>query len=266
MILSRRVMPSRAHRPHRRVERRALMVAVGVAAALGVALAGCSGSEDKAETTEPMVRAGDCFGKDDTEPIDCSERHLAQTIFVSDTAPARGTAALKPCRGAQAGYLGQDFNSRLDVRLWVAGDGSWYRCDLVLRNSTQGGSGYATMIGSLEGAFRTGVPLYLRACLDAPYDPLLDQEYVSCSEPHRSREITVAPAIGTLDEPFPGDVSKRAISACNATATSGDELGSGRRVDAYYPENVDAWESGERTADCWLSVKRGRLPAVSPGS
>lgn len=239
---------------------------LAVVVALGVATAGCSNSEETPEATQPGVQSGDCFGRDETEPIDCSERHLAQTIFVSDTTPAHGTAALKPCRGAQAGFLGQDFNSRLDVRLWVAGDDSWYRCDLVLRNSTQGASGYATMIGSLEGAFRTGVPLYLRACLDAPYDPLLDQEYVSCAEPHRSREITVAPAIGTLDEPFPGDVSERAVSACNATAASGDELRSGRRVDAYYPENVDAWESGERTADCWLTVKRGKLPGVSPDS
>jgi hypothetical protein len=257
---SRHVTMSRTSR-----HRRAFLRVVG-AALLGIALTACSSGTENPEPAEPIVETGDCFGPDDSEPVDCSQRHVAQTIFISESPPARGAAALKPCRGAQAGYLGQDFNSRLDVRLWVAEDDSWYRCDLVLRNSTLGGSGYATMTGSLEGAFRNGVPLYLRACLDAPYDPLLDQEYVSCAEPHRSREITVAPAIGTLEEPFPGDIADRAISACNATAAGGPRLRPGQRVDAYYPENVDAWESGERSADCWISVNRGKLPAVSPDS
>jgi hypothetical protein len=146
----------------------------------------------------------------------------------------------------------------------VSADGSWYRCDLVLRNSTQAGSGYAEVSGSLEGSFRRSVPLFLQACLDAPYDPLLDQEYVSCAEPHRSRELTVAPAIGTLDEPFPPDLVDRAVNACNATATGSHVLRAGRTVEAYYPENVAAWESGERTADCWVTATRGLLPAVTP--
>ena len=237
----------------------------GVAAVVVIGvLTGCLGESKPTEVEPPQARVGDCFGADEMDPIPCSEPHTAQTIFVSSTPPARGAAALKPCRAAQSGYLGQDFNSRLDVRLWVAVDESWYRCDLVLRNSTQAGSGYASMRGSLKMAFRHRVPLYLRACLDTAYDPLLDQEYVSCADPHRSRELPVAPAIGTLDEAFPGDLAKRAITACNATAAGERLLIEGRTVQAYYPENADAWDSGERTADCWLTAHRGLLPAVSP--
>lgn len=243
--------------------RRALLVAIGVAGVIGV-LPGCGSEGSDEDALAPTVRVGECFGTDATEAVPCSERHLAQTIFVSDAAPSRGAAALRPCHGAQAGFLGHDFNSRLDVRLWVSADGSWYRCDLVLRNSTQAGSGYGGLGGSLDGSFRRDVPLYLQACLDAPYDPLLDQEYVPCSEPHRSRELTVAPAIGILDEPLPRDLDERAASACNAAATAEHLLGEARTVDAYYPENHDAWESGERTADCWVSATRGRLPPVTP--
>jgi Septum formation len=242
--------------------RRSLLAATGVAAIL--VLCGCDADGGNGDAPLAEVRVGDCFGTDEVHSIPCSEQHLAQTIFVSDAPPGRGTAALKPCREAQAGFLGQDFNSRLDVRLWVSADGSWYRCDLVLRSSTQAGSGYAQVIGSLEDGFRRSVPLYLQACLDAPYDPLLDQEYVSCAEPHRSRELTVAPAIGTLDEPFPPGVVDRAVNACNATAAGSHVLGEGRIVEAYYPENPEAWDSGERTADCWVTATRGLLPAVTP--
>ncbi len=234
------------------------------ALALAVVVAGCGADSTDESESEPMIGVGDCFAEDASEPVPCSTAHEAQTIYVSDAAPRPGTAALTPCRAAQAAFLGQDFNSRLDVRLWVAADETWYRCDLVLRNSTRAGSGYEQLHQSLEGAFRTGVPLYLRACLDATYDPLLDQDYVSCAEPHRSRELPMAPAIGTLDEPFPGDVSERAIGACNATAAGAKVLGKGRTVQAFYPENAEAWDSGERTADCWVSTSRGRLPAVSP--
>jgi Septum formation len=244
------------------VWRRLLGIALGVAAI--AVLPGCQADDGEREAEPPAVRVGDCLGGNEVDPISCTERHLAQTIFVSAAAPARGAAALKPCRSALADFLGQDFNSRLDVRLWVSADGSWYRCDVVLRNSTQAGSGYATVSGSLESSFRRGVPLYLQACLDAPYDPLLDQEYVSCAEPHRSRELTVAPAIGTLEESFPSDLDARAINACNATAAGGNLLGGTHKVEAYYPENVDAWESGERTADCWVTATRGLLPAVTP--
>jgi hypothetical protein len=245
-----------------RVWRRTLWIVLGVAAI--VILPGCRGGDGERTAEPPAVEVGDCFGTDEMDAIPCSERHLAQTILVSDASPGRGAAALKPCRAAQAGFLGQDFNSRLDVRLWVSADQSWYRCDVVLRNSTQAGSGYATVNGSLEGSFPRGVPLYLQACLDAPYDPFLDQEYVSCAEPHRSRELTVAPAIGTLEEPFPSDLDARAINACNATAAGGNLLGGSHKVEAYYPENVDAWESGERTADCWVTATRGLLPALTP--
>lgn len=231
--------------------------------------AGCSGTPPPATstTTEPPPTAtppkvGDCFATGSPRPVDCSEPHVAQAVYISD-GPFQDTAsAVSPCRQAQARFLGQDFNTRLDVQLWVARDESWYRCDVLLRNSTGGDRGYAVLTGSLKGVLRRGAAVRLQACLDARYDPTVDQPYVPCSSTHVSRELTVAPAIGTLEEKLPADVAERATQACNATASAAGQIVAGREVRAFYPQSKQAWASGERTADCWVIATRGRLPAV----
>ena len=84
---------------------------------------------------------------------------------------------------------------------------------------------------SLKGVLSEGVSVELQACLDEEYDARIDQTYVPCDQPHVSQELFVAPAIGTRDEAFPGDVSQRATQACNATASAAGEItqGSQRR-------------------------------------
>jgi hypothetical protein len=228
-------------------------------------LTSCSAESEGDATAAPPVKVGDCFADGSVKPAECSSSHIAQTVYVSDAPPPDSSAALAPCREAQAKFLGQDFNTRLDVQLWVPDDESWYRCDVLLRNSTQAGAGYQVLTGSLQGVLSHGVPLRLQACLNSAYDASRDQTYTPCDEPHVSQELVVAPAIGTSDESFPGDVSARATQACNATAAGEDQLRDGRKIAAYYPENRDAWSTGERSADCWLTATRGKLPAVKRG-
>jgi hypothetical protein len=222
---------------------------------------GCS-SPDAEEPSDAAISKGDCFGEKDSKPVPCTDEHLAETVFVSDGRPPAGSQALEPCRVAQAEYLGQDFNTRLDVQLWVATDQSWFRCDVFLRNSTKSGAGFQTLTGSLAGVLDEGVSVDLRSCLGEPYDASGDQRYVSCAEEHVAQELVVPPAIGTLKEPFPDDVADRAARACNAIASSEGLLGKDRVVRAYYPKNADAWASGERTADCWVVATKGTLPPV----
>jgi Septum formation len=224
---------------------------------------GCSHPETRARIQIPEV--GSCYADVSARPVSCDVQHIAQTVYVSRRTPPPDRA-LVPCRRAQADFLGQDFNTRLDMQLWVAADRSWYRCDVVLRDSTHGVGSYQRLTGSLEGVLRKDVPADLQACLAAPYDPAADQPYVSCALPHLAQELFVAPAIGTLDEPFPADVADRATSACNATAAAAG-LGTGNRtVTAFYPKNAAAWASGERTADCWVTAKSGTLPGVKARS
>jgi hypothetical protein len=251
------------HRPRRCLRRLAGPVAALLLAA--VVTSGCSSSDtDDPSGPAPAVKVGDCFAEGSNRPVDCSENHIAQTVYVSDEPPTNPAEALAPCREAQAKFLGQDFNTRLDVKLWVPEDKSWYRCDVLARNSTQASAGYQVLTDSLKGVLREGVSVKLQACLDEEYDASADQTYVPCDQPHTAQELFVAPAIGTRDEAFPGDVSQRATQACNATASAAGVIVRGRSVSAYYPENSSAWSTGERSADCWVTADRGQLPAVEP--
>jgi hypothetical protein len=235
--------------------------AVAVLACLLATGCGQSQSADDKDT-EQIGKVGDCYGESTTEPISCSLAHTAETIYTKQAPPGPTSEALMPCRQAAAQYLGQDFNTRLDVKLWVAGDLSWYRCDVVLRNSTKGGSGYQTLTGSLKGVLDEGASPDIQSCLSEPYDPAGDQVYIPCTEPHIAQELVQAPAIGTLEEKYPIDIASRATRACNAAASASHLAGRGRSVQAYYPKNADAWASGERTADCWVTAEKDVLPPV----
>jgi hypothetical protein len=230
---------------------------------LVVLLASCSDKASEPASKPPVIKVGDCFNGASARPIDCNQNHTAQTVYVSAEPPTKTPADLSPCREAEAKFLGQDFHTRLDVQLWVPEDSSWYRCDVLLRSSTHAESGYQVLTESLKKTLRKGVPVDLQACLAVKYDAAVDQPYVPCDKPHISQELVVAPAIGTNDEGFPDDVSDRATRACNATASASDQLVEGHHVAAFFPENRDAWSTGERTADCWVSATRGQLPAVT---
>ena len=125
--------------------------------ALAVALlTGCSSSPDDEEQDRDGPRSATATRENSDRPIACSKQHLAETVYVSEGAPPETSKALAPCRKAQSDYLGQDFNTRLDIQLWVAGDRSWYRCDVLLRNSTKSGAGFQSLTGSLKGRARQG--------------------------------------------------------------------------------------------------------------
>lgn len=236
--------------------------ALTLASLLG--LSGCSGGADEPASL-PIGAVGDCYAKT-SKPVDCAAPHLAETIFAAEEMPPRTPAAIAPCQTAQARYLGQDFNTRLDVQLWVASDESWYRCDVVLPVSTHTDSGLETVTGSLRGALRDGVPLELQACLGEQHDPAIEQLYASCGTPHKSRRLIVAPAVGTVAEAFPADIAARATRACNASAAAERALVGSPRVQAFFPDSPEAWETGERSADCWVVADSGLLPAVKPTS
>jgi Septum formation len=146
----------------------------------------------------------------------------------------------------------------------VARDESWHRCDVVVRNSTQARTDLQEITGSLRGVFRDGVSVNLQACLAAPYAPKHDQPYVSCARPHVAQELIVAPAIGTLAEPYPQDLGARAASACHATASAARMLHGNRTVTAFYPDSAREWAAGTRTATCWVTATSGALPGATP--
>jgi hypothetical protein len=249
-----------ARRSHARVFRWAL-------GGVGVALLVVSGCDSTPATTPPPMfhaRVGDCFRNPHDVLVPCTHRHRAQTVYVGGRPPAPAALAVRPCRPAEAAFLGADVNTRLDLRVWVSAAQRWYRCDLLLRRSTHGGDGYEDVTGSLRRTLSSGVPAHLQACLATRYRPRRDQRYVSCERPHVSQELTVAPAIGVLDEPLPADVSDRARTACHASASASGLLVGRRTVRALYPDTAKAWSSGLRAATCWVDAAPGssRLPGI----
>jgi hypothetical protein len=227
---------------------------LSLVAACAVALVGCGGTGKAEDTTDFRARVGDCFAAAADPPVPCSRSHEAQTVYVSDQRVIDTARAVRPCHAAQARFLGADVNTRLDVRLWIANDKSWYRCDVLLRKSTRGDAGYERITGSLRHTLAQGVPAHLQACLAERYRPAVDQRYESCSEKHVAQELTLAAAIGVRNEPFPADVAERARNACNASASASGLLAKGRSVRAFYPKTAKAWASGQRAALCWVSA------------
>lgn len=228
--------------------------------ALLLLLSACSSPPVDATKADP-VTVGACFAPGSDEEVSCTKRHLAQAIYVSEDALGSEGATLEPCRRAQKKFLGQDFHTRLDVRLWVAQDESTYRCDVWLRRSTQAKAGYEALTGSLE-AFCVRAQRSTCRHASAPPSTRRPTRSTCRATADAARELIVAPAIGTLDEGFPTDVEDRATNACNATADAARELTRARTVSAYYPKSPAAWATGERTADCWIAAERGSLPAV----
>src|SRR3954449_1821305 len=126
---------------------------------------GCDRGSQPADTpssADEIGKVGDCYGESSTEPIDCRLAHPEETVYVKDAPPGETSEALMPCREATIQYLGQDFNTRLDVRLWVASDLSWYRCHLPLREATEVGSGAQAGAGSLKVVIDAGGDVVLQ--------------------------------------------------------------------------------------------------------
>lgn len=235
-----------------------------------LALSACEGGargQGKDGSLEP-TGVGTCFGGPVGEDVvDCSDPHLAESVFVARSVPADHALAFKPCRAAARRYLGQEANTRLELRLWIAADHAWYRCDLFLRKSTQAKAGYESLTGSLKQILQKGVSPKLQSCLDEPFDPSRDQRYAPCTEQHVAEEIFFAPVVGVENEPYPADVGDRATTSCNAMAVADELLVGKRTVVAYFPRNEAAWASGQRTAMCWVAAAKGeKLPPVTSTS
>jgi hypothetical protein len=236
----------------------ALAVAATVAGLL--ALTACGSAPDKPHPTALRARIGDCFENPGDVLVPCARRHQAQTVYVGGRLPGDAALAVRPCHLALVAFLGADVNTRLDLRVWVSARRTWYRCDVLLRKSTRGHAGYEDITGSLRRTLTTGVPAHLQACLPTRYRPSADQRYMPCSRPHQAQELAFAPAIGVLDEPFPADVSDRARSSCNATASASGLLVRHRSVQAFYPATRRAWATGQRSAICWVTADPGSRP------
>lgn len=97
-------------------------------------------------------------------------------------------------------------------------------------------------------------------CFDRPASPdVTSVEAVPCRRPH---DLEVFALVDLTDGAYPGPavVAQRAGARCNerfAAYVGGPQDGSGLVVVPYAPDRL-AWQQGERTVTCALSLAEGR--------
>jgi hypothetical protein len=231
--------------------------------------------------------AGTCFDdvvatvtQDKYAPIDCVERHLAETYHVGDlTGPgaaagaindAGGTArkaAYAECSRRATAFVGGDWHTG---RLWVepvlpggsgwAGGARWFRCDLVEQATDGSPIGRS---GSLGRILSGAAPLALK-CFNPELagSSVRTMTPIACGRPHHAEFVGLwtAPAVkyGTL----PGD--PRLARGCRAAIARFAALPND--TDLRYrvgwlglaPGQV-AWAAGDRSVRCYLWLSREEL-------
>lgn len=202
-----------------------------------------------------------------TSPVDCAERHTAETFAVgqlpdrfTDAAydsPDLGAFAYKTCGKAFGRFVGGDESRvmrstvswawfRPSEEAWERG-ARWYRCDAIGGGVT--GEAYVDLPETAEGLL-SGVPQdRWTVCADGP--TVAEGEKVACTEPHTWRAVSTVP-VGEDDDPWPGDRVVEVTSRDACSSQVGALLG--------YPLDYEfgwtafgegQWEAGNRRSICW---------------
>jgi hypothetical protein len=265
-----------------------------LAAAMGLAmLSGCAAGlpdgvdgdlTDGWRLPPPAVQwrpaAGRCFddvpdttGPGTYAPIDCGQRHVAETYWIGDlTGPAASPsadansarpAAYPECsRRADAFAGGQWRASRLVVHIvlpdrtgWAAG-ARWFRCDMGVMADDGGVVGRA---GSLRNALAGASELRL-GCFNPTVagDSVRAMAAVDCDRPHHAEfaGLWTAPSIAITALDGSPELARGCLSTIAGYAALPDD-GMLRYRTGWlgFPGTEAAWNAGDRTVQCflWLS-------------
>ena len=208
---------------------------------------------------------------DDTETVDCGEKHTAQTFYVGafdetatkDTAyddASLGASVAKTCRPRFRRFTGATDSLALRTVVtwawwrpsedaWKAG-ARWFRCDVVARST---GDELADLPETARGLL-LGIPAARwMVCADGP--TVADAPRVACTEKHTWRAVS-AVSIGKERDRWPGSrlVEVRSRDFCS------DWVGAWTNYSldyeyAYTWFGKDDWASGNRLSVCWARTK-----------
>lgn len=207
----------------------------------------------------------------DTEPVDCSEPHNAETFLVGpfkgDLAEAEydderlGQLVYERCSKGFRKFTGADESLALRSVLswawwrpseedWEAG-ARWFRCDVV------GGSDTSTELVGLPKTAK-GVLLGIpgdrwMACVEAA--EVSGAPQVPCSEPHTWRAVSTV-VVGKDQDKYPGD---RVVEVLSRDYCS-DWVGAWMNYPVDYEYGYTwfskgEWEAGNRRSICWAGTK-----------
>jgi hypothetical protein len=209
----------------------------------------------------------------DSEVVDCSETHTAETFAVGTFPPevAKGAAVDDPKLGAYiydvcnkrfGKFLGGDESTVMRSMLtwawfrptedaWEKG-ARWYRCDAV--GGTELSEELRPLPESTKGLLGGRPDDTWMTC--AVGETVAGSDKVSCSEPHDWRAVTTI-KVGREGDPYPGDqlVEVRTRDFCS------DSVGAWMN----YPVDYDfgytyfrqaEWKAGNRRSICWARTDK----------
>lgn len=200
--------------------------------------------------------------------LDCGHPHNLETAAVIDVPGVlthrRVRSSVSECQAAVRAYTGVGATeSRLTLHRFLPTlrqrrEGqSWVRCDIGLQLST-GEESLADRVGSLRGVAVGRLPVWLRACTDAPPGPL-SQPLVGCESRHGAELLPVPIALATAQPYHRSGLTELAEQRCTAV----------RR--AVFPQHAASsvvlpsrreWRTGLVEAQCWVyAVGSRQLPA-----
>ncbi len=208
---------------------------------------------------------------DDTEPVDCTRRHTAQTFLVGsfDAAATKDTAYDDEALGAQvARTCGPRFRRftgatdslalrtivtwawwRPSEEAWKEG-ARWFRCDVVARSTSDE---LAPLPRTAKGLL-LGIPdARWMVCADGA--KVADAPRVACTEEHTWRAVS-AVSIGKKRDPWPGSrlVEVRSRDFCSDWVGAWTNYSLDYQF-AYTWFGKDDWASGNRLTVCWARTE-----------
>jgi Septum formation len=213
------------------------------------------------------------------EPVDCAQRHQAETAHVGSfrgpeaeltTPPAAGSPpmreAYRDCDKRVTEFVGADWRTgRLSMIIvppssygWTGG-ARWYRCDVIEVDGLDDAK-FVDRSGSLKDALR-GRSALAHGC----FTPKVDDEDVramvpvGCTKPHRSEFVGVykAPEAGyTIFDQDPDRIHRGCYSVIARFADVPNDGSIDERVGSiyYYPSESE-WKAGNRGIQCFLWIE-----------
>lgn len=196
----------------------------------------------------------------DSEAVDCSQTHNAETFLVGSFAGSSVTdtadqAAMDrhvstSCRKGLADYVGASESVVLRSFItWIYfrpsdaqwRDGArWYRCDVV--RGRAGAEGLEPLPVTMRSFLSTRRGDDWALCIRGAFDKL---DRIPCSMSHTWRASSTAP-LGEPEEAYPGngELVKKASARCGVVASPTTK-------NFTYPDTKAAWDNGLRHATCF---------------
>jgi hypothetical protein len=226
-------------------------------------------------------------------PVDCTEPHRGETIYVGTfsgaattrrTPPPKGSVQLRPayaeCDEQARTYLGEDFRHG---RLWLGvvvpsasgwdGGARWFRCDLYEVTNVEEFGEPVTRQASLKGELTGDSPLAL-GCYQVTADAsgsIDSMKTIACTTAHNSEFVGVYAAPAAAGYPKSDADWQRMHTGCRGAVASyvkvpNDAELKFRTGTVAVPNLEDDWKAGNHGVRCYLYLKDAKFTKSLEGA